>query len=42
MYGIEYDIGISFKEHFYKKNQAENVKQKLVPDLFIILVNIPK
>ena len=27
---------------FLYKNHAENVQQKLVPDLFIILVNNPK
>ena len=27
------------KEHFY---HAENMQQKLVPDIFIILVNNPK
>ena len=33
---------VSDKEHFYGKNHAENVQQKSVPDLFIILVNNPK
>ena len=33
--------GVSDKEHL-KKNHAENVQQKLVSDLFIILVNNPK
>ena len=39
MYDIKYDIGVSDKEHFHKKNYTENVQQKLVPDVFIILVN---
>ena len=30
------------KNIFIKKNHAENVQLKLVPDLFIILVNNPK
>ena len=30
------------KEHFYKKNHAENVHQKLAPDPFLILLNNPK
>ena len=30
------------KEHLYKKNHAENVHQKLIPDPFLILVNNPK
>ena len=34
--------GVSEKEHFYKKNRTENVQQKLVPDLFIVVVNNPK
>ena len=34
--------GVSNKEHFLWKNYAENMQQKLVPDLFIILVNNPK
>ena len=34
--------GVSDKEHFYKKNHAENVQQKLVQDLFMILANNPK
>ena len=42
MYDIKYDIGVSDKEHFHKKNYTENVQQKLVPDVFIILVNNPK
>ena len=29
-------------EHFYGKNHAENVHQKLAPDLFLILPNNPK
>ena len=31
--------GVSNKEHLYEKNYAENMQQKLVPDLFIILVS---
>ena len=27
------------KEHLYEKNHAENVHQKLIPALFLILVN---
>ena len=34
--------GVSNKEHFLWKTHAENMLQKLDPDLFIILVNIPK
>ena len=34
--------GVSDKEHFYRKIVLENGQQKLVPDLFIILVNNPK
>ena len=30
------------KEHFYEKNHAENVQQKLVSDPFLILVNNQK
>ena len=33
---MEYQINIFIENH------AENVQQKLVPDLFIILVNNPK
>ena len=29
-------------EHFYGKNHAENVHQKLAPDSFLILPNNPK
>ena len=29
-------------EHFYVKNHAENVEQKLAPDPFLILPNNPK
>ena len=34
--------GVSEKEQFYSKNHAENVQQKLVPELIIIMVNNPK
>ena len=34
--------GVSIKELFLWQNHAENMQQKLVPDLFIILVNNPK
>ena len=27
------------KEHFYMKNYAENIQQKLAPDPFLILLN---
>ena len=30
------------EEHFYGKNHAENVHQKLAPDPFSILLNKPK
>ena len=30
------------KEHFYRKNHAKNVYQKLAPDSFLILVNNPE
>ena len=30
------------KEHFYGKGHAENVRRKLVPEPFLILVNNPK
>ena len=30
------------RKHFYEKNYAENVQQKVVPDPFLILVNTPK
>ena len=30
------------KEHFYWKNHAENVHQKIAPDPFLILPNNPK
>ena len=30
------------KEHFYGKNDTENVLQKLVPKPFLIYVNNPK
>ena len=43
-YGIE-NLSIDRvlnKEHFYGKNDAENVHQKLVPDFFFIVVNNPK
>ena len=30
------------KEHFYGKNHAENLLQKLAPDMFLILLNNPK
>ena len=33
--------GVPDKEYFYR-NHAENKQQKLVPDLFIILVYNPK
>ena len=33
---------VLIKEQFYGKNHAENVHQKLVPDPFLLLVNIPK
>ena len=29
-------------EHFYGKNHAENMHQKLAPDPFLILLNNPK
>ena len=41
MYGVEtlpIDRVLN-KEHFYGKNHAENLHQKLVPDPFFILVN---
>ena len=34
--------GVSNKEHFLWKNYVGNVQQRLVPDLFMILVNNPK
>ena len=34
--------GVSDKEHFRRKIVQKNVQQKLVPDLFKILVNNPK
>ena len=30
------------KEHFVLENYAENAHQRLIPDLFLILVNKPK
>ena len=30
------------KEHFFLKSHAENMHQKLVPDLYLVLVNNPK
>ena len=30
------------KEHFYEKNHAKNVHQKLAPDPFLILLNSQK
>ena len=30
------------KEHFYEKNHAKNVHQKLAPDPFLILLNNQK
>ena len=33
---------VSNKDHFYGKFMQKNVHQKLVPDLFLILVNNPK
>ena len=43
-YGIEnWSIDeVLNKEHFYGKSHAENKHQKLVPDLFLMLVNNPK
>ena len=34
--------GVSDKKTFLQENRAENVQQKLVTDLFEVLVNSPK